>query len=196
MGVQELWVKGFAWIQAPQKDFIQGLNIFSKIVALKVATLLSGAIFSYPLVEQPDDYWATVLTGGCLTWSGRAKEGEPYLRKATQLDPNMPHGYSGTRTKLKSSLIRSTRTGSEPADARQASGYTAGGGGHVQQDIPHRSGRRGRPYGKNHRGTQLCEGGLWTGQGIGQVRCGRQGQVPRPCKQTELSLIATLRIIS
>lgn len=32
--------------------------------------------------------------GGCLTWSGKAKEGEPILRKALQMDTSIPNGYS------------------------------------------------------------------------------------------------------
>jgi len=71
------WEKGKEWISSPAKDFILGQQIFSKIIE-----------------QNPKDYWATLLNGGCLSWGGKAKEGEPFIRKALILDPTLPHAYS------------------------------------------------------------------------------------------------------
>jgi len=73
----ELWQKGTEFIHSPQKDFVYGQKLFLQIVSLK-----------------PSDYWANLLTGGCHTWGGKAKEGEPWIRKAIQIDASIPNGYA------------------------------------------------------------------------------------------------------
>jgi tetratricopeptide (TPR) repeat protein len=75
--VEKLWVKGKEWIHSPQKNLVYGYELFGKIAKLR-----------------PTDYWAHVLAGGCYTWTGQLQLGEPYLRQAIQIDPNVPHGYS------------------------------------------------------------------------------------------------------
>jgi len=80
--LEELWKKGHHWIQSPEKDFLEGQKIFSDILAF-----------------APDDYWATLLLGGCFTWasSPQAKNpifGETYVRKAIAKDPDRANGYA------------------------------------------------------------------------------------------------------
>lgn len=36
---------------------------------------------------NPEDYWGTLLLGGCYTWSGSSSVGEPYIRRAITIDP-------------------------------------------------------------------------------------------------------------
>jgi len=73
----ELWEKGKEFINNPKKDFVYGQQLFLRLATLK-----------------PDDYWATLLSGGCLTWGGKAKEGESWIKKAIQIDSSIPNGYS------------------------------------------------------------------------------------------------------
>jgi hypothetical protein len=59
-----------------------------------VCVCAGEAIFQGILKARPSDYWATTLVGGCRMWSGRPKEGEPFLRKAIALDPNIPNAHT------------------------------------------------------------------------------------------------------
>lgn len=81
--IQSLWVKGKQWIASPVKDFNAGFQLFAQIVE-----------------KSPTDYWATLLMGGCKMWGGNAKDGEPYIRKAIQLDKSVPNGHSALAQNL------------------------------------------------------------------------------------------------
>ena len=73
----QLWTEGKAWLATPDpKDLARGLRIFSAIAARK-----------------PTDYWAAVLHGGCMLWSGRPAEALPKLTRARQLDESHPHAF-------------------------------------------------------------------------------------------------------
>jgi tetratricopeptide (TPR) repeat protein len=78
--IQMLWKKGQDFLQTLGRGPIwkDGVKIFGDIVNLNA-----------------NDYWANVLLGACLTWDGNAKDGEKFSRSAIELNPNMPHGYSG-----------------------------------------------------------------------------------------------------
>jgi len=73
----ELWEKGKEFLSNPKKDFVYGQQLFLRLATLK-----------------PDDYWATLLSGGCLTWGGKSKEGESWIKKAIQMDSSIPNGYA------------------------------------------------------------------------------------------------------
>lgn len=71
------WVEGHAWLRAEPKDVARGVTIFKRIVD-----------------ADPNDYWAHVLYGGCLFWSGRPADALAPLARARAIDPQRPHGYS------------------------------------------------------------------------------------------------------
>jgi len=56
---------------------VKGQQLFRRITQLK-----------------ENDYWATLLLGGSLTWGGRAPEGQTHIEKAIQMDPKVPNAYS------------------------------------------------------------------------------------------------------
>lgn len=63
------------WVFSPIKDFQAGKEMFGKLVSVK-----------------PQDYWANLIYGACLTVTGSAVQGESYIRTAKGLDGNIPHG--------------------------------------------------------------------------------------------------------
>lgn len=69
---------------SPNKNFIEGRNLFSKLVTFK-----------------PDDFWANLIYGACLTITGAAAPGEPFIRKAKALEDKVPHAYSMLSQNLK-----------------------------------------------------------------------------------------------
>ena len=74
----QLWVKGKAWLATPDpKDLAIGLDIFRSIAAL-----------------NPRDYWASMLHGACMFWSGRPHEAIKELLRARDVDPKFPHAYA------------------------------------------------------------------------------------------------------
>jgi len=74
---QALWEKGHKWIYNPVKNFDEGIQIFSEIIA-----------------HNPSDFWATLLIGGCHTWSKHPAIGEPFIRTAISLNSDVPNGFS------------------------------------------------------------------------------------------------------
>jgi len=78
--VESLWLEGHKWIQKSNKtpqDLIEGRNLFQSILS-----------------KNKDDYWATLLVGGCFTWEQRAEEGEEFIRKAISMNGNIPNAYA------------------------------------------------------------------------------------------------------
>jgi len=79
--LESLWKKGHEWIQAPHKDFTEGLTLFTQILSI-----------------SPEDYWATLLIGGCYTWSPPPLKnlslGETYIKKAIQILPGRANAYT------------------------------------------------------------------------------------------------------
>ena len=74
---QALWVEGHQWLQSAHKDLKAGLRIF-------------GALCG----NDPLDYWAHVLYGGCFLWSGEPARALPIVRQARDIDPLFPHSYA------------------------------------------------------------------------------------------------------
>ncbi len=75
-----LWVTGKEWLHSgwgPLKDFKKGAAIFKQIMDI-----------------NPNDYWATLLYGGCKTWGGDAQAGEPFIRRAVAMDMTIPNGFA------------------------------------------------------------------------------------------------------
>lgn len=87
--VQVLWRQGHKWLQNPEKNVKEGAVLFGKICEL-----------------APLDYWAAVLYGGCLFWSGRPTEALNPLDRALRIDPQFPHAYS-IGAQVRASLNRS-----------------------------------------------------------------------------------------
>ena len=62
--LQGAWERGRKWLAKPKKDAKLGVSIFQDIIAL-----------------SPSDYWANVMLGACLLWSGG-----PLVRALKSLD--------------------------------------------------------------------------------------------------------------
>ncbi len=67
--VQMIWKEAREWTKQPNKNMEQGRKLYAAIVE-----------------KKPTDYWATLQLGGCYMWDKKPKEGEPYIRKAIELN--------------------------------------------------------------------------------------------------------------
>jgi len=80
INLQSLWKNGHQWMQNPVKDFSVGQNIFMKILAV-----------------SPQDYFATLVVGGCYIWSQPPLKnlvlGETYIQKAITINPSRTNAY-------------------------------------------------------------------------------------------------------
>lgn len=71
-----LWLLGHKWLVTEPKDLPRGLDIFGRLVAV-----------------ASTDYWAHILFGACLVWSGQPARALEILEQARSIDPLFPHSY-------------------------------------------------------------------------------------------------------
>jgi hypothetical protein len=88
-GTEKLQEECWKWVFNHQKDFVRGRDMFARLVSFK-----------------PQDFWANLIYGACLTITGSALQGEGYIRTAKKIDGKIPHGFvSGSNGILSADLM-------------------------------------------------------------------------------------------
>lgn len=84
MNVEVLQAQCWEWVMNPNKNFFEGRDLFARMVQFK-----------------PEDFWANLIYGACLTLTGAAAQGEAFIRKAKAVEDKVPHAYAMLAQNLK-----------------------------------------------------------------------------------------------